>query len=162
MFRKPERNADDFWQEYEEKIGEKVLARSLGKYISGWEEFDSKGWNMVWGLNIVTSGGFRFHHFPQMSWIEALTRFGGQNEPKEKTFFVPKERIISARIISESRWWRKILSSVSPQLLIKYRDDSENERQLLMEVDYYAGNKKFGDLVEALSGAEEKTEEPAN
>jgi len=136
LLKKSGKNPDDFWREYEEKIGEKVLARSLGQYMSGWEEFDSQKWTGIWGLIIATSGGFRFHHFPQIGWIDIFTRFGDHDLPKEKTFFVPKEKIVSATLIKETKWWKKILSSSSPQLIIHYRDDAGNERKLLLETGY--------------------------
>jgi hypothetical protein len=78
LFRKASKDPDDFWRDYEEKSGEKILSRALGQYISGWEEFDNQGWTSIWGLVIASSGGFRFHHFPQTSWFDALTRFSGQ------------------------------------------------------------------------------------
>jgi hypothetical protein len=138
---------EDFWQEYEEKIGEKVLARGLGRYISGWEEFDSQGWNSLWGLIIASSGGFRFHHFPQKNWIESLSLFGNSREQKEKTIFIPKEKIISVNLIKESKWWKKIIASPPPMLTINYRDETETERQVLLEVDMNSN-----DLSEKLSG----------
>ena len=159
MLRKTERSPDVFWQEYEEKIGEKVLARSLGKYISGWEEFESKGWTSIWGLIIATSGGFRFHHFPQQSWLDALTSFTNREAPKEKTIFIQKERIISARLSSESKWWKKLLSPASPHLTVNYRDETENERQLLLEVDYYNAKNKSGNLAEMLTASDTGTAE---
>jgi hypothetical protein len=127
---------EDFWREYEEQTGEKVLARALGRYMSGWEEFDSKGWNSIWGLIISTSGGFRFHHFPQTNWLTALANFSNDNAPKEKTFFIPKEQIISAKLIEEKGWWKKIFRSAAPQLLINYRDGTENNKQALLEVEF--------------------------
>jgi len=134
--KKNQKTPEDFWQEYEEQTGEKVLARSLGRYVSGWEEFDSNGWNSIWGLIISTSGGFRFHHFPQTSWIDVLGNLGNYNAPKEKTFFIPKENIISAKLIEETTWWRKIFRSYPPQLLIGYRDGTENTKQVLLEVEF--------------------------
>ena len=151
IFRKSEKNADDFWREYEETTGEKVLARSLGKYIQGWQEFDEKKWNTIWGLIIATSGGLRFHHFPQQSWIMALTNFSGRDTPKEKTFFIQKESILTARIIRESRWWRKIFAATPPALIVDYRNEAGNEQQLFFEIDYYGVNKENGDLVEILT-----------
>lgn len=151
MFRRTESNPDKFWQEYEEKTGEKVLARSLGKYISGWEEFDNNKWNSIWGLVIATSGGFRFHHFPQQSWLEIFTQFSGREAPKEKTIFIQKEKIISAVLIRESRWWKKIFNPASPQLLVDYRDEAGNERQLIMEADYNVGDQKTVNLAEMLT-----------
>jgi len=134
--KKNQKTPDDFWREYEEQIGEKVLARSLGQYVSGWEEFDSQGWNSIWGLIIATSGGFRFHHFPQTNWLNALSNLGNNNPPKEKTFFIPKEKIISAKIIEETKWWKKIFGSAPPQLLIDYKDVTENTKQVLLEVEF--------------------------
>ena len=151
MFRKTEKSPDKFWREYEEKTGEKVLARSLGRYMSGWEEFDSKGWSAIWGLIIATSGGFRFHHFPHQSWLEVLTQFSDREEPKEKTIFIQREKILSAMFIKESRWWKKILSPAPPRLLITYRDETENERQLILEVDYYTADPKSANFVENLT-----------
>jgi len=143
--KKNQKTPDDFWREYEEQTGEKVLARSLGRYVSGWEEFDSKGWNSIWGLIIATSGGFRFHHFHQTSWLTALSNFGNDDAPKEKTFFIPKEQIVSAKLIKEKGWWKKIFWSTPPQLLIDYRDGTENTKQVLLEVEF-----KHENLAESL------------
>jgi len=137
MLRKKEqKDPEDFWREYEEQTGEKVLARGLGRYVSGWEEFDSQGWNCIWGLIIATSGGFRFHHFPQISWLEAFTNFSNASTPKEKTFFIPGKKIISAKLIEEKTWWKKIFSSIPPRLLVNYRDEKENDQQVLLEVEF--------------------------
>jgi hypothetical protein len=140
MFKRKETNPDDFWREYEEKTGEKVLARSLGQYLSGWDEFDRQGWNSIWGLVIATTGGFRFHHFPHMGWLEAISRFsgGGGEPPKEKTLFLPKERIISARLIKETKLWKRILSPSSPKLVISYRAEAGGEQTMTLETDYQA------------------------
>ena len=141
-----QKSPDDFWREYEEKTGEKVLARSLGQYMSGWEEFDSSGWTALWGLIIATSGGFRFHHFPQANWITALTRLtSGDDAPKEKTFFIPKARIVSAELLTEKRWWKKIFSPSSPELTIHYRNEAGEERKLLLLAEF-----KSAEVAEAL------------
>ena len=139
-------NPDDFWREYEEKTGDTVLAKGLGRYISGWEEFDSKKWNSIWGLIIASSGGFRFHHFPHRTWVDALSFNSSREEPKEKTIFLPKEKIISAKLIKETRWWKKILSPSPPQLIINYRDETEKERRILLEAEF-----KADDIAEKLN-----------
>ena len=147
MIIRKQKSADDFWQEYEEKIGEKVLARCLGQYISGWDEFGDLTSNPLWGLIIATSGGFRFHHFPQVNWITALTHLGSRGDPpKEKTFFIPGERIISADLYRETKWYRKIFSNLPPRLLICYRDESGAEKKLALNAEYQPDG-----LVEALS-----------
>ena len=152
--KKKEKESGVFWREYEEKTGEKVLARGLGQYISGWEEFDSRGWTSIWGLVIASSGGFRFHHFAQQSWFEALSQFTGREAPKEKTIFIPKEKIISARLDIESKWWKKIFNSRAPRLLIQYRDEAENERSLLLEADFSSDNAKPGNFAEILCASD--------
>ncbi|MCL2276831.1 MAG: hypothetical protein FWC21_02940 [Treponema sp.] len=142
MFEKKEKKSvDDFWNEYEISTGEKVIERSLGKYIKGWDEFDEKKYNDIWGLVITTSGGFRFHHFPKHSWIDAFTAgFSAKEQPKEKTIFIPNDKIFSVKLIIEKRWWVKLLTSCPPRLVIKYNEDSgsENagEKQLIFEIEH--------------------------
>jgi len=126
---------DDFWREYEESTGEKVQKRSLGKYISGWDEFDEKKLSGIWGLIISTTGGFRFHHFPQNTWIDAFTRFASREQQKEKTIFIPREKIVSIELIRETKWWKKLLSSCPPRLIIKYTNDTE-EKHIIFEVEH--------------------------
>jgi len=150
ILRKTEESAGDFWREYGEKTGEKVLAHGLGRYVSGWEEFDSNRWTSIWGLIIATSGGFRFHHFPQRSWLDSLIGGVGREEPKEKTIFIPKEKIISARLLTETKWWKKLLVPGPPQLFIDYHD-GDNIRRLLVEVEIGAKDPVFGDLAGKLN-----------
>jgi hypothetical protein len=136
FLKKQDKSADDFWREYEEQTGEKVLARTLGQYISGWKEFDETGMPL-WGLAIVTSGGFRFHHFPQQNWLDALIRPPPvSGTPKEKTLFIPGGCIISAALQSETRWWKKLLNPGLPLLKIRYRCGEEPEKELLIQTEY--------------------------
>jgi hypothetical protein len=133
--KKEDFNIDKFWREYEEKIGEKVLSKSLAKYLSGWAEYPDP----LWGLAIATTGGFRFHHFPHEGWLMALSRITtGGEEPKEKTFFIPREKILSIELIIEKRWWKKILTPSSPVLLIRYRLEDGTEANLSIETDRQA------------------------
>jgi len=143
LFRKNEKSTETFWREYEEKTGEKVLARGLGKYVSGWDEFDKKKWNGIWGLIINTSGGFRFHHFPQGDIFDALTQFAAKrNEPpQEKTIFLPQEKIISQNITKEEKWWKSFFTHSVPQLVINYNDELPGEsggkdKKLIFEAEY--------------------------
>ena len=137
LTKKTDKSTEQFWREYEEKTGEKVLTRSLGKYISGWDEFDQKKWSGIWGLIITTSGGFRFHNFPQNSWIDAFTQFAAKEPPKERTIFIPQEKIISSELLIEKKWWKKFLMPSPPYLVIIYSDDTGNERKLIFENNLY-------------------------
>jgi hypothetical protein len=134
--RKKERTPEEFWRDYENRIGEKVLARSLGRYLSGWDEFDASGGNPLWGLLIVTEKGFRFHHFPQASWLEALSRFSsGWEPPQEKTFFIPRQSIITVELRKETSWWKRLLAPAPPTLVIRYRTEEGAGAELLAETD---------------------------
>jgi hypothetical protein len=145
--RKKERTPEEFWGDYENQIGEQVLARSLGRYLSGWDEFDRSGEGPLWGLLIVTGGGFRFHHFPQVSWLDALTRFNsGGESPREKTFFIPRHKIDSAELRIETSIWKRIFIPHPPLLAIHYRNEAGLERELLAEAD-----SKAAGLAEQLS-----------
>jgi len=134
--KKEEKSPDDFWREFEKKTGEKVLARGLGKYIRGWDAFDEKNHGELWGLVIKTSGGFHFHHFPRNSWFDAMTRFAGSDPPQEKTFFIPNEKITASDIIKEEKWYKRIFLSSPPRLVVRYNDESGNEKQILFEAEY--------------------------
>jgi hypothetical protein len=130
--RKKETDPARFWQEYEEKCGEKIVAYTLGQYLSGWDEFNMP----LWGLLIVTSGGFRFHHFPHEGWIQALSRFSSGGEaPKEKTLFIPKDQIVSVELRVEKSWWKKIFFPHLPTLVIRYGDKGG---ELVLETDQKA------------------------
>jgi len=147
ILRKEDKEMEDFWREYEEKIGEKVLARCLGRYVSGWAEFDSKNWKNVWGLIIASESGFRFHHYPQQHWMDMFQR--SRQAPKEKIFLILKEQIISAELIKEPNWFLRLFKSPAPQLIVIYRDDEGEEKKLLLEADLI-----HGDLIESLNKGE--------
>ena len=124
-------DVEKFWSDYEASIGEKVLAKSLGQYLSGWAQFPYP----LWGLLIATTGGFRFHHFAHEGWFIAFARISSGGEPpKEKTFFIPNDSIISIKLITEKRWWKKILPSSNPTLVICCIINGE-ERKIVMETD---------------------------
>jgi hypothetical protein len=133
--KKDDANPDRFWKEYEEKIQEKVLARSLGRYISGWDEYQEP----LWGLLIATTGGFRFHHFPHEGWLIALTRITtGGEPPKEKTIFVPREKITSVELRVEKRWWKKLLMPSLPLLQLHYKGPGGEDAVLIAETEVKA------------------------
>jgi hypothetical protein len=153
--KKNEPNPDHFWQEYEEKIQEKVLAKSLGRYISGWNEYQEP----LWGLLIATTGGFRFHHFPHEGWLIALTRITtGGEAPKEKTIFIPNEKITSVELCVEKRWWKRLLMPSLPLLRIHYADLDGGDAMLIVETevkarDVFSALESAGRLTAAQSGS---------
>jgi len=136
---KKSKSPEEFWLEYEEKTGEKVLARCLGQYVSGWAEFDDPPGKPIWGLIIATSGGFRFHHFPQGNWLFSIVRLGSDDDaPKEKTIFIPRDKIVSAVLHRETKWYRKIFSPGIPVLQLRYLDEAGTEKEMLLYAEYKA------------------------
>jgi hypothetical protein len=118
-----------FWQEYEENCGEKVLAYTLGQYLSGWDEFTIP----LWGLLIVTEGGFRFHHFPHEGWIQTLSRISSGGEaPKEKTIFIPNDKIVSVELRVEKSLLKRVFLAGLPKLVVRYGDKGG---ELVLETD---------------------------
>ncbi len=135
-----------FWKEYEEAHGEKVLAFNLGLYLKGCADIEYS----LWGLLIATDGGFRFHHFPQESWISALSRVtsgGGGKGPKEVTLFIPAEKIISVECRIERNWLKKIFTASHPLFVLRYYSNDGREYELFAETD-----KGSVDVAEALKG----------
>jgi hypothetical protein len=119
--KKKERSSMEFWTNYEKRYGEKVLAYVLGKYLSGWPDYEYP----LWGLLIATDGGFRFHHFPHEGWLQAHIRMtSGAEPPKEKHIFIPREQILSAELRLEKNWWNKIFFYHPPMLALQYRHGS--------------------------------------
>jgi hypothetical protein len=133
MARQKEQSPEEFWRDYERRHGEKVLARSLGRYLSGWDDFDAAGERSLWGLLIVTGGGFRFHHFPQAAWFDSLLRPRSVAAPAEKAFFIPRTWIESAELRREKSLWRRIFAPRPPLLSIRYRNGGGQSRELLVE-----------------------------
>jgi hypothetical protein len=132
MARKKETDPREFWRKYEAGLGEKVLSFSLGQYLSGWAEHDPP----LWGLLIATDRGFRFHHFPHEGWLETISRFStGGEPPREKTIFIPRERIIHAELRRERSLLKRILFASRPRLVIRYRDDRGAEGEFIAEAD---------------------------
>ncbi|MDR2393566.1 MAG: hypothetical protein LBD93_05375 [Treponema sp.] len=121
-----------FWRNYEAQLGEQVFAYALGRYIRGWEGFNTP----LWGLLIATSGGFRFHHFPHESWIDALSRttMGGE-PPQERLIFIAQERLIALDLQEERLWWKKLLNPQPPLLVIRYQDDAGQAQELIAETE---------------------------
>ena len=132
---KKDNSVDEFWEEFEAATGEKVLAKSMGKYLSGWDEYAET----LWGLTVATSGGFRFHHFPKEATFFGVARMPsiGSKPPKEKTFFIHRDAMLSVELAREKRWWKKLVASPFSLLIICYHIDGK-EKKVRIEIDFNA------------------------
>jgi hypothetical protein len=116
--RNESQDVERFWRKYGARYGETIHAYGLGRYISGWAEFQ----DTLWGLLIATSGGCRFYHFPHKGWIQVCSciSFDG-DAPREKTLFIPHERILDVNLWIEKSWWKRLLIPSLPHIMIRYR-----------------------------------------
>jgi hypothetical protein len=128
-----EQSPEEFWRDYEARIGETVLARTLGRCLSGWDDFDREGKTPLWGLLFVTDRSFRFHHFPQANWLDIFIR--SPAGAAERTFCIPREWIDSAELRLEKSLWRRLLAPRPPLLAVRYRNGEGQQRELLAETD---------------------------
>jgi hypothetical protein len=141
--------AEQFWNDYSAKLGEKVLRFSLGRYVSGVAGFDG----VSWGLVIVTDAGLRFHHFPHENWMSSLIRVGGSRgqTDTEKSFFIPKSWILGSELIKEKSLLNRILSPSVPRLVVRYRPEETEtgECTMIAEIDRDAEElaEAVGDLI---------------
>jgi hypothetical protein len=119
-------------REYAERFNEDILVLTMGRYTGGWQEFAPP----LWGLVIVTDKGFRFHHFPHQSWLDAAVRATGRGaEPREKLIFIPKDRLVHFAFFEEKSWWRKLLIYTPPVLAVTFRDSQGVEADLRVEIE---------------------------
>jgi hypothetical protein len=105
------------WEQYEASLGERVLARALGQYTGGWDEFDQP----LWGLLTLTETTFRFHHFDQANWLTSWVTGGAS---KEKIISIPREQLNGIDFFPAVHpWWKKLFTLAQPVLLVHYRKD---------------------------------------
>jgi hypothetical protein len=121
---------EEFWQDYEQRLGEKVLGYCLGHYIRGWDDYPDP----LWGLSIVSSSAYRFHHFPHENWLAAMTRATtGDKAPEEKIVVIPRKNILGADFMKEPKLLKRIFFSLQPWLSVRYRKDDGTEAELIVE-----------------------------
>lgn len=120
--------AQALWEQYEAALGEKALARALGRYIGGWEEFAPP----LWGLLVLTEKTFRFHHFAQENWLTSWIL--GSGGAKEKIIAIPREKLTGIDFAApQAPWWKRLFIDSRPVLSARYRKDDGGEGTLRIE-----------------------------
>ncbi|MDR0639181.1 MAG: hypothetical protein LBG27_09860 [Spirochaetaceae bacterium] len=143
---------EEFWDQYETSLGEKVVSHALGRYLGGWDEYDPP----LWGLLIVTDRSFRFHHFAHDNWLTSwLSR--GEGTGKERIIVIPAEEITGVRFSGGPKpWWKKIFAYRPPVLAVSYRKDgaleSEHRKKGTLHVETGSDEQPFVDALTALTG----------
>ena len=81
-------DAEEFWRNREEELGEKVLGKTLGRVIV---ENDPVP---LWGLFYTTSKAIYFQTFRSENWLSLLFSGGkGSNRTKDETIEIPEKSI---------------------------------------------------------------------
>jgi hypothetical protein len=143
---------EEFWNQYEADLGEKVISHALGRYFGGWDAYDPP----LWGLLIVTERSFRFHHFAHDNWLTSwLSR--GEGTGKERIIVIPAEEITGARFAGGPQpWWKKIFAYSPPVLLVSYRKDggtpSDGHREGTLRIETGTDAQPFVDALAGLIG----------
>lgn len=71
-------SVEEFWQNYEKEIGEKVLSRTMAQcYLSAKDRGD-------WGLLILSATALRFRKTPGENWFSSLFRAGSAKLDESK------------------------------------------------------------------------------
>ncbi len=85
-------DAAEFWRNFENETGEKVLARSIGQVYRSPDKASG-----VWGLLVLTDKSFRFKHMPNDNWLLSLFRRVDRSAEPEKLedVVIPRAEILS-------------------------------------------------------------------
>lgn len=147
LFKNESESVEEFWKNTEAEIGEKVVAFTMGRCLSGCGESEEP----KWGLYFVTSSTLYFRHFAQRNWLSALmvSGLGGgsKSEPREIYLSIPVSRIDSISVQRESSLLRRLFSYSPPVIFLSYRDEPGDQREMRFFVE-----TKLETFVSVLSG----------
>lgn len=84
-----DKDALEFWDDFEKETGEKVIARSMGEW------FKAKSDPGLWGLLILTDKSFRFKYMPSENWMMSIFKRAAKSAKKDEAFdiVIPREGI---------------------------------------------------------------------
>ena len=122
-------SVEEFWQNYEREIGEKVLSRTMAQcFVSAKDRVD-------WGLLVLSASALRFRKTPGENWFSSLFR---ASSPKIQDTKVENTTIPFTSISSISDPPKKLLDILfgSPfsQFIVHYADLA-GEKALRFAVD---------------------------
>ncbi len=116
-----EESVQEFWEEMEKDVGEKILVRCLGQCLSGHPDIKRERW----GVFFLTAGGLFFKTFKENpGFFETLIRRkrSDEDEVKELFFCIPFHSITHADIPTPKKFPRKIFSRPDEKTSFTYDD----------------------------------------
>ena len=114
-----EKDPERYWAELEKELGEKILFYTLGQSHTAMAS--SRDVLPIWGLFYITPTRLFFRHFPKSGKFSFFGFGASATVDNPETFALARESIVRIEIIAEKRWWKRLLSSSLPVIVIEYR-----------------------------------------
>ncbi len=109
---------EQFWEEKEKEIGEKIIYKCLIEYLSGYQNFSGP----IWGLFFYTKEALYFQTFPKKSWYSSL--FWTKKEEDWGSgyfnFRIPWQDIQQITFPEKKSLIQRIFSSASIRIKLEY------------------------------------------
>jgi len=118
---------EQYWEEKEKEIQEKIIHKCLTEYLSGYQNISGP----IWGLFFFTKQALYFQTFPKKSWYSSLI-WQKENEDWSGDYFhfhLPWKDIRKIIFPRKKSIIKKIFSS--PGSIVRLEYLSQNERYIL-------------------------------
>ena len=130
--KKQEREIAAFWSDLEDELGERIIARSIGEYFSGFEGIKGP----LWGLFFITESSFYFRHFNQPNWFSAVIQASGSSVGNGELFIsIPRKDILEAGTVKSASFLSRLIAPPQPVLVLEYKDATRVRRDLRIRLE---------------------------
>lgn len=126
-------SVQEFWDNMEKEVGEKVLVRCLGQCISGHPDIKRERW----GIFFLTGSAFYFKTFKEEpGFLSALVKRKrkGEDDVKEMFFGIPFDAITGADLPKPKTFFRRLVSKPDEQVSFTYDDGTGARVDLVFTV----------------------------
>jgi hypothetical protein len=129
---KPPIDVAAFWQAIEKQLGEPVLEKAFGQYVSGWPEWDLP----CWGIFFLTPSALHFRHFKQENWFASmLTSAGRRKADDEREFRISRSDIADIARKPSPEGLLRFLFTPDPKAVLTIRPADTGERKLAVRIE---------------------------
>lgn len=131
--RKTAAEVEEFWSATERELGERILVKSLGQYLGGFEGLKGP----LWGIFFLTDSSLHFRHFRQENWYSLLLRASGHpGGDADSAFVIPEADVTEVLHHREaSGGIFRLFSAPNPELVIRFRAENREERNLTIRLE---------------------------
>jgi len=125
----PKKDAEKFWKEKEQEIGEEIKGRDMSEYINGYQGIRER----IWGLLYYTESSFYFQTFPRKNWFTSLIGSGKTEDSGEAmNFRILWEEVKEINLPPKRNIFFNFFSPADYRIFIKYRINSQEDTLVLM------------------------------